>query len=362
MSHQYRYLQHRRPQTAAILKPFHIESVGVLIVETAEVCRSQVTCRVVQEHVFGAGVGGPDAATFGAGMPLIDGGVVLGTRVRTTPCCVRNLVPDFFGGNALHYSFIAAGGQFPVLALGQLVKKIICHTDGIVGVLPRHSTIGFSFIVTGVARCNKGPHFLFLLHFPVDELHDLRMIQIETDHLGSSACGATRLDRTRRPVTYLEEAHQTAGSPPTAELLVFSSNGREIGAYSRSVFKDPGFPDPEVHDTAVIDKVVLHAEDEAGMRLWPFIGRSGFLQLAISRINEIMSLRLARNTIGLMEAGIEPLRGIGYTGLVQDTIDQLFVKHLRIIGAGKITITLTPYPPAIGHTMRHLLHRGLPSQ
>ena len=41
---------------------------------------------------------------------------------------------------------------------------------------------------------NQGGDLLLFDDFPVDEIFDVRMIEIEHDHLGGTAGGATRLD------------------------------------------------------------------------------------------------------------------------------------------------------------------------
>src|SRR5579872_7045530 len=98
------------------------------------------------------------------------------------------------------------------------------------------------------------------------------------------------------------------------------------------------------------------------MRLGTLVCRSGFFQYAVRLIDEVMSLRLAGNTIALMETRIEPLRRIRNTSLIQDTIDQLFIEYLRIFLRGEIPIPLSPYLPAVGHAVRNLFHRTFPPE
>ena len=70
-----------------------------------------------------------------------------------------------------------------------------------------------------------------------------------------------------------------------------------------------------------------------------------------------MSLWFSGNAIALMQAGIEPLRTVGHTHLIQNRIHQLFIKYLCIMGRCKISVTFAPYSPAVGHTMCYLLCR-----
>src|ERR1051326_7465257 len=75
-----------------------------------------------------------------------------------------------------------------------------------------------------------------------------------------------------------------------------------------------------------------------------------------------MSLRLACYAIAFMQACIEPLGGVGYTSLVQDAVNKLFVEYLRVFSAGKIAVSLTPYAPAVGHTVGYLFYGSFPAQ
>lgn len=76
-----------------MLKTFYIKGVGILVKEATKVNAGQVTSRVIQEHVFAAGVRCPDGATFRAGMPFIDSSIVLCTRIGATPGGIVDLVP-----------------------------------------------------------------------------------------------------------------------------------------------------------------------------------------------------------------------------------------------------------------------------
>src|SRR5579872_4573703 len=136
----------------------------------------------------------------------------------------------------------------------------------------------------------------------------------------------------------------------------------EVGAYAGTVFEDTSLADPQVHEPAVVDEIVLHAEDETGMRLRSFISRSGHFQLPVGRVYIIMALRLTGDTIAFMQARIEPLGGVGHTGLIENVIDQLVVEYLRVFRSSEITIAFAPYPPAVRHAMRYLFDRGLPAQ
>ena len=70
---------------------------------------------------------------------------------------------------------------------------------------------------------DEGGDLLLLLHLPVDELLDVRMVGVDDHHLGRAARGAARLDRARGAVADLEEAHQAGRLAAAGELLVLAA-------------------------------------------------------------------------------------------------------------------------------------------
>jgi len=90
--------------------------------------------------------------------------------------------------------------------------------------LPGDRPVSFSFIVTGIACGNEGPYFLFLFYFPVDEFHDLRMIQVQTDILAALRVVPPDLMAPAARSPTLEKAHQAAGGASAASFS-FSTHG-----------------------------------------------------------------------------------------------------------------------------------------
>src|SRR3546814_2611800 len=84
-----------------------------------------------------------------------------------------------------------------------------------------------------------------------------------------------------------------------------------MGAGSRTVFEQPGFPHPQVHDAVFVDEVVPHGLDEAGMRLRLLVGGGGLDQLAGAVVDVVVALARAVDAVGPVQAGVEPLRRIG---------------------------------------------------
>ena len=57
----------------------------ILITKLHQVDTGQVASRIIQEHVFRAGIAGINATGVWTGMPAINGGVILHTRITTLP-------------------------------------------------------------------------------------------------------------------------------------------------------------------------------------------------------------------------------------------------------------------------------------
>ena len=102
LRHEHGDLQDGSPEAYRMLETVHVKGVGGLVKELAEVGGRQVTCRIVQEHVFATGIGSADGAALGAGVPLVDGGVILGAGIGAAPGGVCDLVPERAGRHFLH--------------------------------------------------------------------------------------------------------------------------------------------------------------------------------------------------------------------------------------------------------------------
>jgi hypothetical protein len=132
---------------------------------------------------------------------------------------------------------------------------------------------------------------LLLLHdLPVDEFLDIGVVGVDDDHLGRAPRGAARLDRAGRPVADLEEAHQARGLAAARELLALAAQEGEVGAGARAVLEQAGLSHPQIHDATIVDQVVGHRLDEAGMGLWVLVGAARFCQLARLVIHVVMAL------------------------------------------------------------------------
>ena len=157
------------------------------------------------------------------------------------------------------------------------------------------------------ARDDRGD-LLLLDHLPVDEGLDIGVVGIDDDHLGRAPRGAARLDRARGAVADLEKPHQPRGASAARQLFALAAQRGEVRARARAVLEEPRLAHPEVHNAALVDEVIGHRLDEAGMGLGMFVGRVGLDQFAALPVDIEMPLRRPVDAIGPVQAGIEPLR------------------------------------------------------
>ena len=108
-------------------------AVGTEVLQQVE--RSQVAGRVVQEHVLGARIRRVDAVGGLAGVPAIDGGVVLHAGIAAAPCGIRHFAQqvaraEFFAGLAV----VDVAGP-PAAVFFDCPHEIVGDAHGVVGVL-----------------------------------------------------------------------------------------------------------------------------------------------------------------------------------------------------------------------------------
>ena len=256
--------------------------LSVLTEEPDEIQRRQIAGGVVEEHVLGTRIGGVDATVRGAGMPLVDGVVVLEAGVGALPGGEGDIVPEFCRRDLSRNLTVGAVDERPISVDLEGAKEGIGDADAIVGVLSRHGVVGVRVPVgvvlfdrigpdalrrelqdsldrtvghalaargddpiaefgvlreihdrarrilrkTGVedllqlppkeARTGHDCRDLTLLdRFPGDELFDVRVVEIEANHLGGATGGTARLDSAGGTVADFEKGHQPRGAAAT---------------------------------------------------------------------------------------------------------------------------------------------------
>ena len=171
---------------------------------------------------------------------------------------------------------------------------------------------------------------LLFLHLPVDEFQDVRMVDIDDDHLRRAARGAAGLDRTGGPVADLQEAHEAGRLAAARQGLGLAAQVGEVGAGAGAVLEQSGLAHPQVHDAALVHQVVVDRLDEAGMRLRVFVGRRRPGQLAGFEVDIVVALARPVDAIGPMHPGVEPLRRVRRGHLARQHETHLVEKGPRV--------------------------------
>ena len=218
---------------------------------------------------------------------------------------------------------------------------------------------GFEVLLDDLRAGHQRGDLLLFLHLPVDVVLDVGVVDVDHHHLGGAARRAARLDGARRAVADLQEAHQAGGAAAARQLFAFAAQQREIGAGARAVFEQARFAHPQIHDAALVDEVVGHALDEAGMRLRMLVGGFRLGQLAGERVDVVMALAGTVDAIGPVQAGVEPLRRIGRHALGGEHVGKLVAEGERIVFAGEIAALPAPIGPGAGQPVEHLPCVGL---
>jgi hypothetical protein len=183
---------------------------------------------------------------------------------------------------------------------------------------------------------------------PVDEVEDVRVVQVEADHLGRPPGGAAGLDGACGPVPDLEEAHQAGGAPAAREGLALGPQVGEVGAGPGAVLEEAGLPGPQVHDPALADEVVTNALDEAGVGLGATVRGLGGLDLAGDRVHVLVALRRPGDVVGVVQAGVEPLGAVGRRDLHGQHVGELVLEGLGVLLGVEVPVILAPVAPAAG--------------
>ncbi len=147
LRHRHRDFERQRPQPDRVLVGCDIKDFCLRVEKLQQVQRGEIAGRVVEEHVFRARVRGADRPRRRAGVPVVDGGVVLDARIGGGPGGVADLLPkrarlDGLGGLAAE-----APGQVPVGVGLDRMQEGVGHPHRIVGVLARDGEIGLGFPV-----------------------------------------------------------------------------------------------------------------------------------------------------------------------------------------------------------------------
>ncbi len=327
--------------------------LAVLIQVLQQVDGSQVTGRVIQEDKLAARVGGVDAIRVAAGVPIVDGGVVLHTRVGAGPGRFGDAAHQFTGFVGVDHAAVSTVAGLPGAVGKNGTHEFIGHADGIVGVLPGDGVVRLTVEVRRITGVDQRPRLLLFLSFPVDEIDNFRMVHVQNHHLGRPAGGAPGFGGACGAVENLQERHQSRGGPAAGQGLVLAPQAGEVGPRPGSVLEDTGLGLDQVEDG---HEVVIDALDEAGRALGVLIGIIRGLDGVGIGIPVVVAAG-AFDAVTMEEAAVEPYRGIEGTMLVDQQGGEFGFKGIGVFPAVEVTIQPLPcladgarYP---GHHLAH---------
>src|ERR1700709_70392 len=168
---------------------------------------------------------------------------------------------------------------------------------------------------------------LLLVGLAPDEVLDVRMVDVEHDHLRRPPGLTAGLDRPRPGVGAAHEADRAAGGAALFQRLHRAADVGEVDAGAGAAAEDValfGVPGEDALHR------VLDAEDEAGR--------------ALRR---------------LLEADVEPDRRVEGRLLVEQDRGQLHLEGVGVLGGGEVAALATPVGDRPGDAADHLLDRAL---
>ena len=176
LGHQDRDFQGDGPQAHGMLEAGDVKG-AIFVAEAHQVQGGQVARRVVEEHILRTWVGGVDPAAHRAGMPFVDGGVVLQARIGAGPGGMRNLVPQRPGVDGFMYAAVGAPDEIPFATVAHRLQKGVGNPHRVIRVLTRNGQIGFGVPVGVVGfEIDFGEPLACELDHPLDIIfrdHDL---------------------------------------------------------------------------------------------------------------------------------------------------------------------------------------------
>ena len=75
---------------------------------------------------------------------------------------------------------------------------------------------------------DEGSYFLFFKNFPVNEVFDVRVVDVDYHHFSSAACRAAGFDSACSAVADFEEAHESGRFAAAGEVLAAAAQVGEV--------------------------------------------------------------------------------------------------------------------------------------
>ena len=260
-------------------------------------------------------------------MPVVDGVVVLNTRVSTSPRRLGNLAEERLSVNGFDDLAGAAGTQSELATIFDRVHELVADAYRVVGVLVLNARDVFATEVHVEPRIAKNANLLFFLHLGFNELFDVGVVDVEDDHLGGAAGGATALDGSGAGIGATHERHRPRGRATRRQQLLAGTNTGEVESRARSALEDATFFAVPVEDGV---HGVVDGQDEAGADL-----------------------------LGRRRSDVEPHRGVEREHLVQQHGRQFVLEYFGVSLGSKVAVLAARGSVALDDSVEQLLQAPL---
>ena len=193
-----------------------------------------------------------------------------------------------------------------------------------VGVLEENRSIRVAVDRAVIALLDQHMGLALFLHLAFDELHDVRVIDIQDHHLRRSPRFSAALDHARKCIKSLHEAHRARSNSAAAQRLSASAQRREVRSRARAPLEQHSLGPRQPHDRF---HVVADRIDEARR-----------------------ALRLG------LHAHVEPHRRIEGHFLLDQQMRQLIAESISRRHVGKVPAFFAPPHDGIHHPPDQLPH------
>ena len=243
---------------------FRVEGT-VAVAELHQVEARKVARRVVKAEILTARVTCRDATRLRVRVPEVDRVVILDARVSTLPSGLRHLEEERLRVNCVDDFAGKACRQTELGSSVDSLHELVGNTNRVVRVLVLDRDDVFAAEVHVETCVTENSNLLLLVSLSLDESLDVRVVNIEHNHLRGTPSSATGLDGPCARVSATHERDR-AGSGPArrAKLFFTGTNAGKVDPRAGTAFEDAAFLCIPVQNRV---HVVVHGEDEARARL-----------------------------------------------------------------------------------------------
>ena len=231
-----------------------------------------------------AGITCVDAPRVRRRVPLVDRRVVLHARIGALPRGLGDLAHELARGNRIADRLAGhARDEVPVLVVLDGLHERVGQAHRVVGVLVLDRDEALTVDRHVEAGIAQRVGLLLLLGLAPDELADVRVVDVEHDHLRRAARLAAGLDRARPGVGAAHEGDRAGRGAALGQRLHRAADVREVDARARAAEEDLALA---CVFQSRIDSIVSSTErmkqaEHCGLSSKPTLNQTGELNAAI---------------------------------------------------------------------------------